>query len=117
MKRVVALKEWRRLNPVKTRAHRRKQRFLANYGLSLEVLEQMYNQQNRSCAICHDAMVLGGKGGAKVDHEHATGRVRGILCSRCNVALGSFRDNPFILAAAIVYLSPPVHEDTAKISG
>ncbi len=39
-----------------------------------------------------------------IDHDHETGEIRGLLCSRCNTALGSFRDNPEIITAALSYL-------------
>jgi len=61
-------------------------------------------EQGGLCAVCRDPIGLGGKSGARVDHDHLTGRIRGILCNRCNVALGNFRDDPKILAAAIAYL-------------
>jgi hypothetical protein len=40
-----------------------------------------------------------------VDHNHKTGRFRGILCNRCNVALGMVRDNPTVLLSLVQYLS------------
>jgi hypothetical protein len=39
-----------------------------------------------------------------VDHNHTTGKVRGLLCSSCNGALGLFKDNPEVVAAALLYL-------------
>ena len=38
------------------------------------------------------------------DHDHLTGRVRGILCRLCNVGLGAFRENPFVMQRAVAYL-------------
>jgi hypothetical protein len=50
------------------------------------------------CAVC------GRPDPEHVDHDHATGVVRGVLCFNCNGGLGQFRDNPMFLAAAIEYL-------------
>jgi hypothetical protein len=49
-------------------------------------------------------MICGSTNRLCIDHDHASGRVRGILCSQCNFGLGSFRDNPIFLELAIKYL-------------
>jgi hypothetical protein len=59
--------------------------------------------QNGVCAIC-GAKEAGGRGQFHADHNHTTETPRGVLCHRCNIALGHFRDNPEILQAAIEYL-------------
>lgn len=65
----------------------------------------MLTTQGGVCAICRSDDPAAPKGGAfAVDHDHATGRVRGLLCQKCNTALGGFRDNPKFLLAAIKYL-------------
>lgn len=52
------------------------------------------------CAICkrQDTRLC-------IDHCHKTGRIRGVLCHRCNSGIGSFRDNPTLLTAAAAYLA------------
>lgn len=62
------------------------------------------------CAICKQGV---GYRTRAVDHDHGTGKFRGILCSPCNLALGLFKDNPKLLDAAIKYLQ--VVENTANI--
>lgn len=54
----------------------------------------------RECIICGEAQKIQ----LAVDHDHATGVVRGALCSRCNLGLGHFRDDPELLRFAALYL-------------
>lgn len=76
------------------------------YGLTLGARDAMVAEQTGRCAIC--AVELGPFGTAShsacVDHCHASGAVRGILCSRCNKGLGHFRDRPEVLERAAQYL-------------
>lgn len=62
----------------------------------------LWNKQGKKCAICAKRMDWPNKD-IHVDHNHATGKVRGILCSRCNRAMGLFKDNPVVLAKAAQY--------------
>lgn len=71
------------------------------YGLTKAELDLLL-VQHEACAICQTAEW--GKKGPQVDHDHATGRVRGILCSNCNQGLGRFADDPERLRAAARYL-------------
>ena len=69
----------------------------------------MYANQNGRCLICDDPVRMKGVGKTKtdiahLDHDHSTGKVRGILCQNCNVAIGLLRDNPDLLRAAAEYL-------------
>lgn len=75
------------------------------YGLEPDQYDAMVASQQGRCAICRTDQPGGqSKGGWHVDHEHATGRVRGLLCTRCNQALGLFDDDPARLRAAVEYL-------------
>ena len=98
-------RRYRTERPERAKLSHRKTYFRMNYGLELHEVEALFAQQGGICKICFRPIVLGGKGGAKVDHDHATGKVRGILCSPCNTGLGQFRDNPIILQSAINYLT------------
>lgn len=71
------------------------------YGLTKEELGVLL-AQHEQCAICRSEDW--GKKGPQVDHDHATGRVRGVLCGNCNQGLGRFKDDPTLLRAAINYL-------------
>ena len=81
----------------------KKNRLRNNYGITNEDYELMLSQQNNSCAICgkhKDSFKIA----LAVDHDHATGNVRGLLCSKCNVGLGHFNDEVGLLEKAILYL-------------
>lgn len=96
-----------------TRAEANKSHYRSTYGLMLSEYGQVYALQRGLCAICHDRRAPGKDqraledktGALVVDHDHETGEVRGLLCSRCNTAIGMFRDDPALLASAIIYLN------------
>ena len=68
------------------------------YGLTPEQVEAMRVAQKRRCAACNNERSL------VVDHDHATGKVRGLLCSRCNRALGFLSDDPKKILALHAYV-------------
>lgn len=85
------------------RERKRKQ----NYGLSADDIARLLEQQGGGCALCKTKKPGGRYDVFCVDHCHETGRVRGLLCNRCNVALGALGDNVAGLAAALAYVSSP----------
>jgi hypothetical protein len=60
----------------------------------------MVQEQMGLCAICGHAPI----GSFHIDHDHVTGRVRGLLCRNCNLALGLFGDDVPALTRAVTYL-------------
>ena len=78
-------------------------RFRREYGISLAEVEAMREAQGGVCAICRSPQ-RAGKKGLCVDHCHTTGRVRGLLCHKCNRGIGLFGDAPANFRAAITYL-------------
>lgn len=74
-----------------------------NYGLTWEGFQELIRDQDYRCAICPEPIASDDKN-THVDHDHNTGKVRGILCSNCNRGLGMFKDSVRLLAYAIVYL-------------
>lgn len=72
------------------------------YGLSLEEYKAMLTEQGGVCKICKRPDEL--RSHLSVDHCHATGKIRGLLCDRCNTSLGKFRDDPELLRKAADYL-------------
>jgi hypothetical protein len=75
------------------------------YGISLEEYDDMILSQDSKCAICKKSLIdLSGRE-IHIDHCHESGKIRGILCSHCNVGIGNLNDDIAILKSAIQYLS------------
>lgn len=87
-------------------AHRSKLK--TKYGITPEQYDEMLKAQDGCCAICRSP-TPGIRGQSFcVDHDHTTGRIRGLLCGKCNRALGFFGDSINILTEAIQYLKNEV---------
>lgn len=107
-------REYYRTNLVR-RENQRRSYILRKYGISIEQLEDLLSQQEGSCAICrrpwqecvsakrsrYEARFLHH---LCVDHDHATGRVRGLLCNACNTAIGMFEEDRSRFESAAEYL-------------
>jgi hypothetical protein len=76
------------------------------YGITIEEYERMEEEQGFACALCRSPESIEERRLA-VDHDHNTGRVRGLLCFKCNTALGRVADTEQKLESLILYLSPP----------
>jgi len=75
------------------------------YGITEQQYDDMFNAQGSKCAICGSTETKDKKRHRLVvDHDHATGAVRGLLCSSCNKALGLFSDSIETMYSAIKYL-------------
>lgn len=86
-------------------AYSRRWRLRNSYGISVEQFDRMFSVQGGRCAICLGAFTSDHNGKPRVDHCHASGRVRGLLCLNCNAGLGSFGDNVATLLRAAEYAS------------
>ena len=84
--------------------YNRRGKLKRQYQLSLEEYDALLSQQNNCCAVCKTKEPGGNSPHFKIDHDHRTGLIRGLLCNRCNSGLGHFRDNPVTLHAAAEYL-------------
>jgi len=89
----------------------RRRRLKREYGITPEDFTRMLGEQNGRCAICGteikgilEPLLDGLRTGIHIDHDHATGKVRGLLCGPCNKGLGHFKDNLARMRAAIDYL-------------
>lgn len=77
------------------------------FGMTYEEVIELFEKQNKSCAICNKEQPLLSHSGydtLHIDHCHATGKSRGLLCTHCNTALGKFRDDPVRLRTAADYI-------------
>lgn len=92
---------WKRRHPDRVRIGETKQQ-LRKYGLTPESYAAIHEGQSGTCAICKSACPTGRR--LSVDHCHSSGRVRGLLCSNCNIGIGNLRDSVEILRSAIAYL-------------
>jgi hypothetical protein len=108
------MRDWsrERRKPVtieRKRAYRRK----TIYGLTDAEFQALFDAQQGVCAVCREPEAttdrLGNVRVLCVDHCHTSKRVRGLLCYKCNVGLGSFKDDPKRLAMASEYLSRTGH--------
>lgn len=93
-------KQRKEYNPVA----RRNSKLKSAYGITLEDYEQMLFLQNGLCAICKTNTPNGKDSVFHVDHNHNTGKVRGLLCHSCNVGIGSLKEDINTLKSAIKYL-------------
>lgn len=109
------VKRWQQANPERLNAYRRTRRLepevklreraghlMRKYGLSLEQYDRMLAVQGGGCGIC--SRPARDDSSLHVDHDHATGAVRGLLCFSCNNALADFREDRKLLRNAIGYL-------------
>jgi hypothetical protein len=78
------------------------------FNISIDDYEYLFKKQNGLCAICgfkEDRKHRNGKTfSLAVDHNHITGKIRGLLCSRCNMAIGGLRDSVEIIEKALMYI-------------
>lgn len=80
---------------------RRNNHLQKKYGITADQYDEMLKAQGSTCAICHkdkDRISF------SVDHDHDTGRIRGILCENCNRGIGMFKHDVQLLELAINYL-------------
>ena len=91
-------------NRDKINAKQRKYLLKSKYGITPEQFDSMLSAQDFRCAICKNPDPGGRHNSWNVDHCHTSGRVRGLLCTKCNRGLGLFSDNQTSLLSAVDYL-------------
>lgn len=75
------------------------------YGITVEEYEEMLESQNHSCAIC--GTTDSGRRRFAIDHDHETGKVRGLLCDKCNMFVGHSQDDDELMRKFVAYLEKP----------
>lgn len=109
--RIIYKRKWRKENPCKVEKEQKNQRKLerlrtkklkTRYGLSLDDDEKMLIDQNGVCAICNEKETVidfryNKLRRLSIDHCHKTGKVRSLLCSRCNTVIGLIKESDFII--------------------
>lgn len=83
--------------------HHRKHDLKRRYGIDEKQYNELFQKQKGFCAICnrHQSNL---EKRLSVDHDHKTGKIRGLLCNPCNIAIGNFEDDINRLQGAIRYL-------------
>jgi Autographiviridae endonuclease VII len=102
-------RQWHLDNPEKSKQSSRNTKLKKAYNIDLTQYERMLTEQKSVCAICFEletAVDYKTKliKALAVDHCHATGKIRGLLCSRCNMVLGKAKDSTKLLESAAIYL-------------
>ncbi|MFD9337859.1 endonuclease VII domain-containing protein [Streptomyces sp. NPDC060028] len=82
-----------------------------SYGITEGERDEMITAQGGVCAICREAPP------EHVDHDHQTGKVRGVLCFSCNAALGQFKDRPDVIRRAAAYVEGNLWNPTLVAQG
>ncbi len=96
--------DWQRRHPKQSARHKRNCHLSKKFGITVEEAEALLAEQGGVCAVCLQPLSDARGYSPHVDHDHVTGKVRGVLCFACNSGLGHFKDNLTIMRAAISYL-------------
>lgn len=99
-KHAAYMRVWHQRNPRKTKSYQLKRL----YGLTLEDFDAMLESQGGVCGCCGNEFSTQHKRDMMVDHDHGTGRFRGIVCAKCNYILGRHGHDIAILHKAVAYL-------------
>lgn len=93
---------WAKRNPEKFKLNQERYRLRKRYKTTPDFVKKLAEMQDGKCAICgcspHGKPLV-------VDHDHITGKIRGLLCHSCNVAIGHVRENVETLYSMIAYLN------------
>jgi hypothetical protein len=96
----------RKERPLEVSSQSRRSLLFSNYGMTEADYDRMFEQQKGVCAICGKEQTHSPvhNGYLCVDHDHVTGKTRGLLCRKCNMALGHVDDSVDVLKKMIAYI-------------
>lgn len=97
------IRRWEKENPEAHLRIKRNKHLKKTYNITLKDYEMLLEQQNYRCKICNSDEA-GSYESFAVDHNHDTGKVRGLLCFPCNFLLGNCREDVNVLHSAVLYL-------------
>ena len=97
--KAIQARKWAKANP----DSRRSTRLKFNYGIDLDKYNQLFQNQKGRCKICerHRDIL---SSNLNVDHNHNTGKIRGLLCNQCNQAIGLLKEDVSIILKAAEYV-------------
>lgn len=116
------VRNWQLKNPEKVRLYKRNHHRRKSYGLSPEAYNKMAQRQNNRCALCGQLETskdfrTGKARTLSVDHNHKTNKIRQLLCHRCNLGLGMFKDDIDLLQKVVKYLKKHKKNSISKSKG
>lgn len=103
LSRNASMRRWAAANPELHAARSRDSHLKSKYGISSAAYDAMLVAQGGGCAICQAPQNPSRR--HAVDHDHSTGKVRGLLCLRCNVTVGVLEKRKDLLTKAAAYLA------------
>lgn len=96
--------EWKNNKPNRSKTQQHYNHIKSTYGLTRAQYDAMVLASNGRCSVC-GSPPESKSGRLHVDHCHQTGKIRGMLCRRCNTAMGFMKDDPWRFLSAIAYIS------------
>jgi len=103
----IARKKWSLDNPVRSRESARNRSIKHAYGITPDDYNKLLMAQDNKCAVCGTDIQTYNMGHIKhfaVDHDHTTGKIRGLLCHNCNRSIGLLKEDPEVLRKAANYI-------------
>lgn len=100
--RVDQKRERDRLDPYEKKRRTRNSNLKRKFGITIDEYDEMLFEQGGECFICGEKQ--NGNKELSVDHDHVTGKIRSLLCSRCNTFVGYVESNPNLLSKVMDYI-------------